>query len=321
MRRRASAALALTLATPLAAEPPGAVQTHAESRARQAVAAPMRPWSPDAPGVEVVEGAVDWAAWRLPDGATSLSAAREEQARREAEGWRTVLFCGGEDCGGFDFRAGLDVLPPPAMRLDLFDFHALTMRRDADVLTALASGGAGGVWLQRAVIEPAAAAPAVGDAPAPPEDEAAPDPPPLPSLDPPQPAAPPPQPAAAGDAAALLAALERDGRVVLEGVAFAVGSTDLEGASDAVLDAAVEALGARPGLSVVVVGHTDDTGDLALNQRVSASRARSVLEALARRGVARSRLDAAGAGWLAPRASNATPEGQAANRRVELVAR
>jgi OOP family OmpA-OmpF porin len=309
---RASAVAALAMAGPAAADPPGATRTHAETRALQTLAVPLRPWSPETGPTEGVEGAVEWSAFRLPEGVSALAAAREEEARRGAEGWRTAFFCAAEGCGGFDFRMALDVLPPPAMRLDLFDFAALTMRRGEAILVVLTSGGAGGGWLQRAMATPATP-PAVAEPAA--EDAQA-------ASAPPTEAAPAPTPPApVGDAAALLAALDREGRVVLEGVAFAPGSTEPDRASAAALDAAAAALQARPGLSVAVVGHTDGSGDLAVNQRVSAARARAVLEALAARGVSRSRLEAAGAGWLAPRASNADATGQALNRRVELVTR
>ncbi|WP_236951445.1 OmpA family protein [Ketogulonicigenium robustum] len=69
-----------------------------------------------------------------------------------------------------------------------------------------------------------------------------------------------------------------------------------------------------------MVGHTDATGALAANQAVSTARAAAVRQRLINEnGVNPAQLDAAGAGYLAPRASNADADGRALNRRVEVV--
>lgn len=69
---------------------------------------------------------------------------------------------------------------------------------------------------------------------------------------------------------------------------------------------------------VTVYGHTDNSGNVAANQSVSEQRALAVAQALITNGVASSRLLAVGMGSRMPLASNATPEGRDANRRVEL---
>jgi len=75
-------------------------------------------------------------------------------------------------------------------------------------------------------------------------------------------------------------------------------------------------------LSIFVVGHTDSTGELAHNLRLSEARAAAVVKALTSRyGIAGARLDPHGAGPLAPVAPNASEEGRQQNRRVELVNR
>ncbi|MBI5594902.1 MAG: OmpA family protein [Elusimicrobia bacterium] len=74
---------------------------------------------------------------------------------------------------------------------------------------------------------------------------------------------------------------------------------------------------------VVVEGHTDDRpvlgGQYRSNWELSVARSHAVLERLAAEGLAPGRLVAAGYGEFLPSASNATPEGRAANRRVELL--
>jgi outer membrane protein OmpA-like peptidoglycan-associated protein len=70
---------------------------------------------------------------------------------------------------------------------------------------------------------------------------------------------------------------------------------------------------------VEVVGHTDSTGTDAINQPLSEQRADSVAAYLASRGVLPQRIATAGVGSRQPVASNATAEGRAQNRRVEIT--
>ncbi|WP_028240648.1 OmpA family protein [Stutzerimonas azotifigens] len=67
-----------------------------------------------------------------------------------------------------------------------------------------------------------------------------------------------------------------------------------------------------------ITGHTDSTGSAQLNQDLSNRRAQSVASYLTANGVAASRISAYGAGPNQPIASNATTEGRAQNRRVEI---
>jgi len=69
---------------------------------------------------------------------------------------------------------------------------------------------------------------------------------------------------------------------------------------------------------VDVTGHTDSTGTPAHNQRLSEARAGSVADYLIGRGNNPGRFQAIGVGQNDPIASNATPEGRAQNRRVEI---
>ncbi|MEM9010279.1 MAG: OmpA family protein [Pseudomonadota bacterium] len=68
-----------------------------------------------------------------------------------------------------------------------------------------------------------------------------------------------------------------------------------------------------------VIGHTDSTGSTIYNQGLSERRARSVESELIASGVNPVRLVAYGRGETVPVGNNATPEGRARNRRVELV--
>ncbi|NPU92050.1 MAG: OmpA family protein [Gammaproteobacteria bacterium] len=70
--------------------------------------------------------------------------------------------------------------------------------------------------------------------------------------------------------------------------------------------------------AVKVTGHTDSTGGFEMNQTLSENRAKSVADYLGSQGVARTRLHSYGYGPRYPIASNDSPDGRAANRRVEL---
>ncbi|NBC95095.1 MAG: OmpA family protein, partial [Deinococcus-Thermus bacterium] len=128
-------------------------------------------------------------------------------------------------------------------------------------------------------------------------------------------------PAAAGDAEArLTAGLEADGHAVLWDLDFRTGETALGPGPFGSLDALAAYLRARPEVRVVLVGHTDAEGALAANVDLSRRRARAARDRLvADHGIAPGRLSAEGVGYLAPIASNASPEGRERNRRVEVV--
>lgn len=100
--------------------------------------------------------------------------------------------------------------------------------------------------------------------------------------------------------------------------AFAVGSARLGDSSRAQLVAIGRVLRDYDASVITVYGHTDDSGNAAGNQRLSEQRALSVMQVLGGAGVATRRLLAVGMGARQPIASNATPEGRDANRRVEL---
>jgi outer membrane protein OmpA-like peptidoglycan-associated protein len=68
-----------------------------------------------------------------------------------------------------------------------------------------------------------------------------------------------------------------------------------------------------------VNGHTDSTGSLQHNQQLSERRAASVANYLGSRGVDQRRMSTMGFGPSQPVATNATPDGRAQNRRVEVA--
>jgi OmpA-OmpF porin, OOP family len=78
-------------------------------------------------------------------------------------------------------------------------------------------------------------------------------------------------------------------------------------------------LQAANGKRYFVVGHTDNKGEVDYNVKLESARADAVVAALVKAGINSNMLLAKGVGPFAPIASNATEEGQAKNRRVELV--
>lgn len=105
-------------------------------------------------------------------------------------------------------------------------------------------------------------------------------------------------------------------------VTFAVDQSDIQPRFYPVLDDVARTLNAYPQTLVDVIGHADSTGAAAYNQALSERRAGSVANYLVSRGrVMPDRLFVAGRGINEPRATNATPEGRAQNRRVEIILR
>jgi len=107
--------------------------------------------------------------------------------------------------------------------------------------------------------------------------------------------------------------------IALTGVNFESNSDDLTAASIAILDGAVATLTKRADIRVEVGAHTDSRGKDAYNQQLSEKRALMVRDYLSSHGIAADRLQAKGYGETKPIADNATAEGRAQNRRVELT--
>jgi len=106
--------------------------------------------------------------------------------------------------------------------------------------------------------------------------------------------------------------------LILQGVNFQSGRSVLTTSSYAVLDQVAASLVANPEIRIEIAGYTDSTGRRFTNLRLSMARAAAVQAYLARKGVSPIRMRARGfgaSGYIAP---NATPEGRAQNRRVEL---
>lgn len=113
--------------------------------------------------------------------------------------------------------------------------------------------------------------------------------------------------------------LAQQGHVALYGIHFSTDSAVISDDSASTLDQMVALMKSQPALKVYIVGHTDNAGALDHNLALSTQRAQAVVKALQDRGVPAGSMTAKGLASLAPVAPNATDEGKAKNRRVELV--
>ena len=101
---------------------------------------------------------------------------------------------------------------------------------------------------------------------------------------------------------------------------FAVGSDEAQTAAYATLVKLAELIGLYDNRQVLIIGHSDADGDATYNQQLSQRRAELVKQILVENfDLAVHRLSTEGAGETRPIASNATPQGRRANRRVEVL--
>jgi outer membrane protein OmpA-like peptidoglycan-associated protein len=124
-------------------------------------------------------------------------------------------------------------------------------------------------------------------------------------------------------ALAALAAVKEEERglvVTLSGsILFRSAKSNLLSSAQVKLDQVADALLSVRERSIIVEGHTDSQGSESYNQGLSQRRADSVRDYLVHRGYPADRISARGMGKGSPIADNASPEGRANNRRVEIV--
>jgi len=243
---------------------------------------------------QAVEGKITRIGYRAPTGRSTLEVYRNYESELAKAGFETIFACTNMDCGGRNFN------------------HAVT---DDDVLRELYGDqrylasrlkrAAGDVYAALYV--------ALGSLRGGPLDT------PFVKLDLIE-----TRPMQTGmvtvDAAAMEKGLSAEGRIALYNIYFDTDAATLKAESKPALDEIAKLLQARPQLRLLVVGHTDNVGDLKYNVNLSERRARAVVQALTGQyGVAAARLSAAGVGMYSPVASNKSEAGRAKNRRVELV--
>jgi len=106
--------------------------------------------------------------------------------------------------------------------------------------------------------------------------------------------------------------------IQLNNIYFEVGKANLNTSVSSDLDRLIQFMKDNPATKLEIQGHTDNSGSLALNNRLSQARARSVVDYLTLNGISMDRLIAKGYGPSMPLSDNATPDGRAKNRRVVM---
>jgi OOP family OmpA-OmpF porin len=235
------------------------------------------------------EGRVTRIAYKTGAGRSILEVAKNFEMQLEKAGFITLLSCTTDDCGGIPFTEALDVLPIPQMWVDGFDYRYWAGRKAGEggaetYASVLVSKNNDEIYGQLVVTEVGAM-----------ENKMI-------------------------DAAAMAKGLGQAGHIALYGIYFDTDKAVIKPESAPTLAEIAKLMAAQPKLHVFIVGHTDNQGTYDYNMDLSRRRAAVVAAALAKSyGVAGSRMQTAGVGFLAPVASNATEEGRALNRRVELV--
>lgn len=102
------------------------------------------------------------------------------------------------------------------------------------------------------------------------------------------------------------------------GILFQTNSSTLSNTAQSSLSMFAQSLLNNPDTDIQIQGYTDSTGNDNINIPLSENRARSVYNYLLSNGVAANRMTYFGLGASNPIASNATPQGRAENRRVEV---
>lgn len=287
--------------------PPGATLTRELRDPADTYFLPVGPYEAGDLPVREIEGRILIQAWRLEaQDITTLQILAPLREQLLAAGYEVLFDCTAQECGGFDFRFETRILPAPDMFVDLFDYRYLAARRTAPegdgaaYLSVVVSRAGASGYLQITRIAPRDAATGL-EVSVPRQEPALPEPPP-------------------GPEASLAQALTGRGHVVLADLSFETGSSALGPGPFASLRELAAFLKADAARRVALVGHTDSTGALDGNIALSRRRAASVLERLVKaHGVPSEQLEAGGMGYLAPVASNLSPAGREANRRVEAV--
>ncbi len=128
-----------------------------------------------------------------------------------------------------------------------------------------------------------------------------------------------PAPAPMAKPAAIPSAPQFQTANLSAGALFDVNKAELKPAGKQELDALARRIKAMASIQAIrITGHTDSLGSAAYNQQLSQRRANSVKDYLIKQGIDGKLISATGLGESRPIASNATPEGRARNRRVEI---
>ena len=242
-----------------------------------------------------LEGRITNIAYQTPKGRSTLEVLRNYQQALSKDGFETLFECSGSECGKiykwYQYTSGMGLLWAEGNPRYL---AGKLVRPEGDVYVKLYIAGYGGgaakdqgtVYIALTVIE-------------------------LKAME---------EGMVVVDADAMTKEITKTGKVALYGIYFDFDKAVVKPESRPTLEQVAELMKSNTALKLVVVGHTDSKGEFDYNMDLSSSRAEAVANALVNEyGISRSRLRSWGVGYVSPIASNRTEEGQAKNRRVELV--
>ena len=236
-----------------------------------------------------LEGRVTRIAYRSNPGPSILEVSRNFETQLAKAGFETLLACDTDACGAIPFTEAIDALPMPQMWIDGFNYRYYAGRKAEGgretYAAVLVSKSNDDIYAQLVVAVVGAM-----------ENKMV-------------------------DAGAMAKGLREKGHIALYGIYFDTDKAVIKPESRPTLNEIAKLLQAQPQLTVFIVGHTDSQGTYEYNADLSRKRAEAVAAELAKsHKIATTRLKTAGVGFLAPIGSNATDDGRALNRRVELVA-
>jgi outer membrane protein OmpA-like peptidoglycan-associated protein len=236
-----------------------------------------------------LEGRVTRIAYRNNPGPSILEVSRNFETQLAKAGFETLVACDTDACGGIPFTEAIDALPMPQMWIDGFNYRYYAGRKAEGgretYAAVLVSKSNDDIYAQLVVAVVGAI-----------ENKMV-------------------------DAGAMAKGLRETGHIALYGIYFDTDKAVIRPESRPTLDEIAKLLRAQPQLTVFIVGHTDSQGTFEYNTDLSRRRAEAVAAELVKSyKIANTRLRTAGASFLAPIGSNATDDGRALNRRVELVA-
>ncbi len=114
-------------------------------------------------------------------------------------------------------------------------------------------------------------------------------------------------------------AIGKYGKATLSGVLFDTGQASIKKESQQAIEYISNFLSKNPTINVFIVGHTDNTHTYDNNLKLSQQRAAAVVDSLIKKGIKKDRMKSVGIGPVSPVSTNATENGRALNRRVEMV--
>lgn len=116
----------------------------------------------------------------------------------------------------------------------------------------------------------------------------------------------------------LLSKMAVGTKIVLKNIFFDYAKATLRSTSFPEMDRLFELLNEFPNMKIEISGHTDNQGSRTTNEKLSAARAKAVVDYLVKKGVSGSRLESKGYAFDQPIAPNDTEDGRQQNRRVEF---